>query len=206
MVTMTFSASKKLLTSAFAVIAFVLMPARAAHADDFSYVFTGTASGEFDGNPYSGTAFTITFLENTSALTGSGGYSEYSDVDATLSALGNTFTLTGVTLEVNGNSTFQNVDFYDSTFTDGLGLADVTPVGYNLTTDLTVPDTTSNLTPTFSGGTFSTTGGDTLQFTGNTDLAFTATDLSPTPEPSSLLLLGTGGFSVLGLLRRRFAA
>jgi PEP-CTERM motif len=206
MVTMTFSASKRILTSAFAVIAFVLVPARAAHADNFSYVFTGTASGEFDGSAYSNTAFTVTFLENTSALTGSGGYSEYSDVDATLSALGSSFTLTGVTLEVNGNSTFQNVDFYDSTFTNGLGLSDVTPVGYNLTTNLTVPVTSSGLTPTFGGGTFSDTGGDTLQFTGDTNLGFTATDLSPTPEPSSFLLLGTGGFSVLGLLRRRFAA
>ncbi len=47
-----------------------------------------------------------------------------------------------MTLEVNGNAGFQNVDFYDSAFTNGLGMTSASLVGYNLTSNLSnVPET-----------------------------------------------------------------
>ena len=70
---------------------------------------------------------------------------------------------------------------------------------YNLTTAIGPITNTSFIRPDI---TFNTTlGGLNLQSTGNS--TFTASTGTATPEPGSLVLLGTGVVGLLGSLRRR---
>jgi hypothetical protein len=190
-----------------------LLTVSTARADVFDYAFTGTASGTIGpaDTTFTDATFSLTLnnLDTTTIDNRGSGYYSYDNENAVFTEGSTVLTLTNVTLEVNGNSGFQNVDFYDSTFTNGLGLSDVTPAGYSLITNLNVPVSNLNLSPTYGSGTFTSTGTQTLQFTDDdgATLGFTATDLTPapTPEPSTLLLLATG-LSGIGLLRRRYSA
>jgi|SRR5665213_1429300 len=106
-----------------------------------------------------------------------------------------------VTATVESNSSLANIDFYDSTFTNGLGFSVAALAGYELITSIgPITASPSNLTPTFGGGVFTTADGD-LQFTGSDSLSFTA-DVSATPLPATLPLFASG-LGVLGLLARR---
>src|SRR6185437_15026880 len=134
---------KTFLAAALAVAALMFSPARSAYADNFEYVFSGMADGTVNGTLYTNALFTLTFNEDTSAINdhGNGIYS-YDNVDAFLSA-GQTFTLTGVTVVVNGNPGQQSVGFYDASGLNGAGLWTATPVGYNLNSALNLAVTTN---------------------------------------------------------------
>lgn len=203
---------RKPLLAAFSIAALSLLPAAAAHADQFSYVFSGYADGTIQGVSGTDIAFTLTITEPTSLIVDAGGgFYRYNGVQATLVAGSDNVILDDVTLVANSNGVgggAESVNFFNGGFDNGLGLDGASQLlGYALASNVTVPASGNNLTPTFNGGSFAidtASGGGTAQLTGVESLGFTATDLTPapTPEPSSLLLL-TSGLPGLALLRRR---
>jgi hypothetical protein len=209
-------ANKTKLTLMALAAAMILLPAGSAYAATETLTFTGDASGNIVGpnalssSTFSDQAFTLTFTADPATITQSGGYDYLSDVDGTFTEGTQTLTLTNVTVEVNSNSGYENVDFYNSSFFNGLGLANnLALLDYGLTTDVDtglVLASSGNLTPTFGGGSFSTTGTDVVEFTGDSSLEFAVTGAAVTPEPSSILLMLTGLFGGALLLRRRITA
>jgi hypothetical protein len=186
------------------ILAAVVLSAGWARADAVVYTFTGTGAGTVDGSAWSG-AFSVVLTGDTTGITSSPG------PFYRLSGLGGTFTEGAVNATLSPSITIVSsagldlINFFNSTFDNGLGLSDPGLAGYNLATSIGPlgPATGGNLTPTFNGGTFASTDGP-IEFTSDRTLTFAATTA---PEPSSLLMLamGLGSLALLGIKRRRGA-
>src|SRR5262249_2390387 len=111
-------------------------------------------------------------------------------------------TLTGVTIVVNSNTSgggAESVNFFNTTFDDGLGFQGNAALGgYQLATDVgPITGSGGALTPTNGLGNFSTTGLEfgRLEQSVDPSLPFRAARAatpSAVPEPASMLLLATG--------------
>ena len=192
-----------------ALAAMSLCFAGSAYAVPVTYTFSGNAGGYVNSvsDPFSG-AFTFVVNGDTTAINTSGApFFKLSNVNGTFTRGSFSATLTGVTVESNANPAFENIDFYNTTFLNGLGMSDPALNGYNLSTSIgpitvtTLSPAGSFLTPTFAGGGFTTTGSDTVFFTSNDSLTFTASTAS-VPEPSAVLLLGLGLVGIV-IMRKR---
>jgi PEP-CTERM motif-containing protein len=202
--------STKIIRGSFIAAVVCLLATTAAQATPFDYTFVATGGGTINGVAFSG-PFTFVLSGDTSSVVASGGEFFLSDIGGTFTEGGSTYTLAPtIDLVSNPDPSFPRVAFFDSDFTNGLGLNNDTLAGYELATavgPLTAPnssDPSSFLEPTLGGTTgFLMDGGaDRLILTSNDSLTFTAGPPSAVPEPSTIALLATGLVGI-GLIYRR---
>lgn len=199
--------TKKSLLFAALLLAALILPVFPAHADTFDYTFSGNGSGTVNGVSFMNQNFSFVLVGNTTAVfTAAAPYYYLYNIGGTFTEGGKTQTLDAtITIAANAQypvapTTFGDVNFFDSTFTDGLGLYTTGLYGYKLTT--AIGPLNGSLNPTLLGGVFDTTTG-TISITADNSLTFTAGPVGA-PEPATLALLGMG-LGAMILLRRGVA-
>jgi hypothetical protein len=207
-----------------AILVAVLLSAGTVSASTLVYTFTGVATGTITSGKNSSTftdaAFSVVFTEDTSNITGGGGFFSYNPAPGGVFMEGSySNTFTNAVIETNGNpnsgmGAFETANLFNTAFDNGVTLdSDPALLGYalNTTVDSGLVTNSADLAPTPNslGDGFTTSTGDVVEFTGLTALEFAATvpppPTSAVPEPSTLVLL-TAGLSGIGMLRRRFKA
>jgi PEP-CTERM motif len=199
---------RKLIRSVLVVTMTGMLSVVAAHASPMDYTFTGTGGGTINGTAFTG-AFTFALEADTTNIIPSGTEFFLTNVAGTFSEGGTTYTLgSGVDIVANPDLSFPRIAFFNSDFTNGLGINNSALAGYSLASaigPITAPnpsDPSDFLIPTLGGTTgFSIDGGvDKLILTANDSLTFTAAPPSAVPEPSTLALFAVGMFGGIGLI------
>ena len=188
------------------VVAMVcLMIAAPAHAGPITYTFTGVGNGTVDQTAWSGD-FTFVFTTDTANITSGGGEYRVDGIGGTFSEGSFSGTLlSDNAVVVNNDPATPRVGFFNSLFDNGGTIQNSTLTTYHLDTPFgPITGTGDNLLPTLNpnGDGFDTMGGQTVEILGITSLTFTAS----VPEPSSVVLLGTGLAAIGFFVRRRRSA
>jgi hypothetical protein len=181
-----------------------------AHATPITYTLSTTASGELGGVSFTDALVTIAVFSDTADVTSGAGYIYNPGTGgANLSIAGfspTTFSSSMDVFYLYGGSYYVGIE-------DELGpflFAEVNNgfAGYGLTSALgpltgaTNQDFGTNIdTPTAAGNFFLTSDSGDTTFTATLD-----STASPTPEPSTICLFGTGALVMLGTARRRLKA
>ncbi|MGH9616671.1 MAG: PEP-CTERM sorting domain-containing protein [Acidobacteriaceae bacterium] len=124
------------------------------------------------------------------------------------SGLSGEFCIDSVAVDINGKTTSNNVEFFDSSQDGGLAI-DANGTKYDFILDQTGDQLFSGTvgSPTFLLGEYALTNVDSTYNKFDKDFSLDIT-ASPIPEPPTLLLLGTGLIGLIGLsvFRRRETA
>src|SRR5271170_3466181 len=99
-----------------------------AHALPVTYTFSGDADGTVctvcdgsDNTPFLGPFTFVVTADTTTVDTTGAPYYRLNDVDGLFTQGSFSATFTGVTIVANADPAFENIDFYNSTFDNGLG-------------------------------------------------------------------------------------
>jgi hypothetical protein len=212
-----------LLSAAFAA-AIILLPARAAFASTLDLSFTGQGSGTItDGSTvttFTDEAFSVSFVEDTTAVSQAGGYDYDKPAgDGAFTEGSYTATINNANIAVNGNGntgvgSYYTVFLFNSDFGSSIGISeDAVLAGYGLVTPITtgsIPSSSTYPNPNIGAFQdalgFTTSGGSTIEFTSLDSLDFTASVPSSVPEPSMLLLILPALMAIVLVRRSRSAA
>ncbi len=183
------------------VLALVTFGASQTFAATITYTEQAIVSGNLGNNFFNNSLVTLTLVGDTANVTGGGGFFQ--------NTVG-TFTVDVATV---GTATFlDSMEVFDNQGSIAVGFGDLTQGpgsvldtydgafgAYDLTTAIGPITNASFIRPDL---TFNTTlGGFNIQSSGNS--TFTASTGAATPEPGSLILLGTGVIGLFGSLRRK---
>jgi uncharacterized protein YjbI with pentapeptide repeats len=164
-----------------------------AFAGSINYQFSGTASGDFNGNTFSGAALTISIAGDTTGVTN---YPPYFNSASGFSSISYQFaSVTYSSTDSTSHNLVGNIEFSefylsgdsltDLVFDDGVP---ATILNYDFTSNLAdtvLPDADS------SGAYSDTVNGGTLTISQFTNASFSGQVLS-VPEPSAMILLAIG--------------